>query len=195
MWVWSWQVMKSSPELSIRKWRPRTDNLMGNVPCYFILRTVGFFTVLEICMCVPSYRHMYINTHIMYEYEYMGGGVNLNYSMVHLLKICFLYERTCQKNQCIALTLFHNYCFSNIGLSLFGFINCIDKWQMWKICNFCLWRFSENSCLQSCRESFFWSPMQAYNLTLFAVYTTSVDIYSVLFADFKKGGAPGWLSQ
>lgn len=49
---------ESSPEVVNWKVKAGTDDLMGSAPCYFILRTVGFFTVLEICMPVPSYRHM-----------------------------------------------------------------------------------------------------------------------------------------
>ena len=116
--------MKVALKLLIRKWRPGTNNLIDRAPCYFILRTVGFLLFWQyVCVCPV----MYINTHV-YVYEYMIGGAKPNYSLIHLLKIHFLYGRTCQKKkkiQCLVLPLFHVYCFSDIELILFGFMTVL----------------------------------------------------------------------
>lgn len=64
VWVCSWQAMKVALKLSIRRWRPGTDDLMGNAPCYFVFRTVGLLLLWKSVCTYPdidTHRCMYRN--------------------------------------------------------------------------------------------------------------------------------------
>ena len=101
VWVWSWQVMKVALKLSIREWRPGTDNLMGSAPCYFVFGTVG---LLLLWKSTHTYPDIDIHT-CMYRNVWWEVQIQTSHADVSP-KDVFLLRGLNKKNKCLALLCF-----------------------------------------------------------------------------------------